>query len=228
MNQLSKYDVIIFDCDGVIFDSNKLKIDAMRESLDSLSIRQDIVEQCCSFFAKNFGKSRFYHVEFFVEHLINVEQGKKKELYQEILDLYANKTRQLYMSSTITPHCIDLLDDIRVPKFIASGSEEGELRWVFEKRGLSKQFDAIYGSPTSKSDNVRKIIESGHFKTPLMVGDALSDLDAAISNGIDFLGYLPFSNVREELEKKASECGFVCISDWPELSHINSSIGIQE
>ena len=60
MNQLSKYDVIIFDCDGVIFDSNKLKIDAMRESLDSLSIRQDVVEQCCSFFAKNFGKSRLW------------------------------------------------------------------------------------------------------------------------------------------------------------------------
>ena len=29
------YDTIIFDCDGVILDSNELKIDAMREALNN-------------------------------------------------------------------------------------------------------------------------------------------------------------------------------------------------
>ena len=32
---LNKYDLCIFDCDGVIFDSNDLKIQAMEEVLKS-------------------------------------------------------------------------------------------------------------------------------------------------------------------------------------------------
>jgi len=65
MRRFSDYDLLIFDCDGVILDSNTLKIDAMRSALTEFDITTEEANRCALFFAENFGKSRFYHVDYY-------------------------------------------------------------------------------------------------------------------------------------------------------------------
>ena len=67
MHQLSKYDVYIFDCDGVIFNSNQLKIKAMKNSLEANFSDSHLIKQCLNYFQLNFGKSRFHHIEHFLK-----------------------------------------------------------------------------------------------------------------------------------------------------------------
>ncbi|EIA1556608.1 HAD family hydrolase, partial [Vibrio parahaemolyticus] len=88
-----------------------------------------------------------------------------------------------------------------------------ELREVFVKRKLAQYFTLILGSPTAKADNVATILKESS-GAALMIGDALSDFHAAKENNIDFLGYLPYSNVKEELESLSKSEGFNILRSW--------------
>ena len=74
--------------------------------------------------------------------------------------------------------------------FVVSGTPESELGLILERRGMRGYFDAWYGAPVSKADNVRTLLEV-HGLAPdrcLMFGDALADLEGAAANGVPFLG----------------------------------------
>ena len=106
-----KYDTIIFDCDGVILDSNDLKIEAMREALYLANVMPHDIKLCCDYFKNNFGKSRYHHVQYFIEHIIeNANEG----IYSQVLDIYSVKCEELYLSAEITPGFMIRLDKLRV------------------------------------------------------------------------------------------------------------------
>jgi phosphoglycolate phosphatase-like HAD superfamily hydrolase len=220
MNRLPKTDIVIFDCDGVIFDSNSLKIQAMRESLELLKFDKALVDDCCDFFSSNFGKSRYFHVRHFVENLLPLEQHKYEGYYEKILNEYAKRCKILYLEASLTPGIENFLISLDAKCYIASGSDECELKGVFKARDLSPYFSGVFGSPNAKTQIVRRIIEENKGATCLMIGDASSDLSAALDNGIDFCAYVPFSNVRDSLIKETQLQGFAFVDSWDELSFI--------
>lgn len=77
MHLIYNYELYIFDCDGVILNSNALKIVAMKEALLALSFSAGKVAECVEYFSKNFGKSRFHHIKYFIENILHVENEKK-------------------------------------------------------------------------------------------------------------------------------------------------------
>ena len=214
MRQLSEYNVYIFDCDGVILDSNSLKIKAMENSLMSLSFSDAEVSECVSYFAKNFGKSRFHHIEYFIENILSIDCQRKREVKIKILESYSSQCKELYLTADLTPGILDFMRGLDGDKYVASGSEQSELREVFDKRGLTSFFRGIYGSPELKSNLVKYILENYETHQAIMFGDAVSDVVAAQDNNIDFIGYLPFSNVKKEMENKANKLGFRLIHNW--------------
>ncbi|MBB1354748.1 HAD family hydrolase [Pseudoalteromonas sp. SR45-5] len=125
--------------------------------------------------------------------------------------------KSLYLQAELTPGFIDFITQLKGKKFIASGSEQQELRDVFNARGLDSYFDEIYGSPTKKSDLVANILDITKASNAIMFGDAVSDLEAANINNIDFIGYLPFSNVKEKLVSLADKRSYKVIEQWSEL-----------
>ena len=50
---IDKYEIVIFDCDGVIFDTNNLKINAFKTSPSNFSDHH--INEFLAYFAKNFG-----------------------------------------------------------------------------------------------------------------------------------------------------------------------------
>ncbi|WP_104025087.1 HAD family hydrolase [Vibrio hyugaensis] len=208
--QFKGYETIIFDCDGVILDSNNLKIEAMRNALHSAHVPDIEAERCCEYFKANFGKSRFYHVRYFIDHLI---ADRYDGLYESVLNYYSRQCEELYLTAEITPNFLSAITDCTARLYVASGSAQDELRKVFQQRNLDQYFDLILGSPTTKSDNVATILAQSKGKA-LMIGDAVSDYLAAENNSIDFLGYLPFSNVKEELEHLSKNNGFPILRSW--------------
>jgi phosphoglycolate phosphatase-like HAD superfamily hydrolase len=217
MQSLSDYDVYIFDCDGVILDSNQLKIDAMRAALSSVVSDGEKIEKCIDYFRNNFGKSRFHHIEVFVDDFLGFDKKNTGSMSEILLNAYSSKCKTLYLSAELTPGFIEFIDGLNGPKYVASGSEQGELRDVFRKRGLDIYFEQVFGSPVRKPKLISDILSIESTNKAVMFGDALSDLDAAIDNGISFIAYLPFSNVKKLLANKAGKYNFTKIDDWKEL-----------
>ena len=84
MPLLKRYEVYIFDCDGVIFDSNQLKIDAMRKALNKQFDNARLVTMCLDYFSHNFGKSRFHHIDHFLNSILTFPSGNKNLIEQKI------------------------------------------------------------------------------------------------------------------------------------------------
>ncbi|MEZ9357186.1 HAD family hydrolase [Vibrio breoganii] len=211
------YDIFIFDCDGVILDSNQLKIEAMKIALKDISECNSEINSCIEYFRNNFGSSRFHHVEYFINDIFLLSGVEKDIAYEKILRNYSSQCKELYLEAELTPGIQSVLEKINGSIYIASGSEQEELREVFNRRGLTKYFNQIYGSPTSKVDLVRGILQKDDSKKAVMFGDAFSDMRAAEDNGIDFVAYLPYSNVKTELLRKSQIEGFVAINSWEEI-----------
>jgi phosphoglycolate phosphatase-like HAD superfamily hydrolase len=217
MRPIASYHIYIFDCDGVILDSNQLKIDAMEKALLSIVTDIEKVSLCVDYFRNNFGKSRFHHVDVFVEDILNLAGNEKLSIKEFILQGYSSQCKALYLSAKLTPGFIGFISSLQGKKYIASGSEQQELREVFKARNLAAYFDDIFGSPAKKSDLVANILESDKQRNAIMFGDAISDLEAANNSEIDFIGYLPFSNVSSKLEALSIEHGHQTINKWSEI-----------
>ncbi|MFH4530047.1 HAD family hydrolase [Vibrio diabolicus] len=209
-----KYQIYIFDCDGVILDSNKLKIEAMKNALEAHFSDQNLIDECIEYFRLNFGKSRFHHVSYFLNDILEIEIEKKDTLEKNILSAFSKQCHILYLSADITPGFIDFISRCKGKRYVASGSEEKELRDVLSIRGLDVYFDGIFGSPTPKAKLIEKILKLENMGEAVMFGDAVSDLEAAKINKIDFVFYSPYSNVSEILSELSLKDGFSILRAW--------------
>jgi|TARA_B110000503_G_C7127569_1_gene405365 phosphoglycolate phosphatase-like HAD superfamily hydrolase len=217
MRQFKDYDVIIFDCDGVILDSNTLKITAMRNALTESILTPAEVNKCTTFFAENFGKSRFYHVDYFVEHLITIENSTIEKFKHDLLFSYSQQCKSLYLFANKTPFISELLIKCSVSKYVASGSEQQELKDVFQQRQLDCYFKDILGSPEKKVTHVTNILSKNPSSKAVMIGDAVSDLEAAKDNYIDFIFYSPYSNVEEKMRALCHQFNYRIIDSFEEV-----------
>lgn len=216
MHPIFNYDIYIFDCDGVILDSNALKVQAMKEALEALSFKPALVTECADYFANNFGKSRFHHVAHFVNNLLELRNEEKAAIEEKILCYFSEQCKSLYLTAELTPGFLDLIQKLPGKKFVASGSEQSELRTVFEKRGLDEYFVDIFGSPTPKTQLLYNILQNHSYTRALMIGDAVSDFEASCINNIDFICYIPFSNVGNRMITLAISHGFKVLECWPD------------
>ena len=214
MPQLSNYEVYIFDCDGVILDSNQLKIEAMKNALEAHFLSPRQIEQCVSYFRYNFGKSRFHHVAHFLDSFLSVAPEQKAEIERQILESFSKQCRTLYLLADLTPGFITFIKQCQGKKYVASGSEQGELRDVFAERGLDKYFDGVFGSPMPKAELIKHILEQEQNTNAVMFGDAESDMLSAHQNEIDFVFYTPYSNVKDKMLEQCSLHQHLVIADF--------------
>ena len=69
-------------------------------------------------------------------------------------------------------------------------AKQGKNVIIVEKRKLSKYFKQVYGSPLSKTEIIMKIKKINNFdlKKSLLVGDSITDYNAAVKTQTNFLG----------------------------------------
>ena len=207
---------IIFDCDGVLFDSNRLKTQAFREILADYP--EADVEEFITYHKTHGGISRYVKLRYFLTEILqtSVDEAQLAVLLRE----FGHACRRLYQKALLTPGCITLLTKLygQIPLYIASGSDEAELRQVFEERELAHFFNGIYGSPKTKSDCIAEISSNlGSATKILLVGDAQSDWKAARQANLSFIFMAGFSDAADFMCKKAQTENFPVISTLEEL-----------
>ena len=75
--------------------------------------------------------------------------------------------------------------------FIASGSDEEELKYICASHEINNYFTSINGSPKHKNLIVQELKSEFTFsrRDTILVGDSMNDFEAAQLNDIEFFGY---------------------------------------
>jgi phosphoglycolate phosphatase-like HAD superfamily hydrolase len=194
---LQKYKSIVFDCDGVVLDSNQIKTDAYFRTAKNLGATDAQARSLVDYHVKLGGISRYHKFDYYLREIIH--QPVTDHAITVLLDEFSRELEVGLMGCDVAEGLVTLRD--ATPKanwMILSGGDQQEIRTLFTKRDLAKYFDAgLFGSPDNKDIVLAREIAAGNLQFPaLFIGDSKYDYEAATKAGLDF----------------------VFLSDWTEVS----------
>lgn len=185
MRTLTEYRTLIFDCDGVLLDSNRVKTDAFYQA--ALPFGEEAANALVNYHVVNGGVSRYRKFEYFLGEIVKHEN---MEPLNELLSRYAERVREGLLTCRVAEGLRELRSALPNSNWmIVSGGDQGELREVFESRGLSHYFNGgIFGSPTDKQEILSREIKCSNLVLPaVFLGDSRYDYESAMKSGLDFV-----------------------------------------
>ncbi len=216
---IDNYDNYIFDCDGVILDSNNIKTESFQMCL--LDEDEDQRKSFMEYHRLNTGVSRY---EKFQNYFVNI---KKESNYRDKLDFFLKKfsfiLKNALLESLLTEGTTELLDLLMKKNknlYVVSASDEKELLDLFKQRKLTKYFNKILGSPKNKIENINYLKKTRQIsQKTVFFGDSRSDYQAALHFSFDFI-YLKKYSLWEVPADIANNKDFMEISDFSKLKII--------
>lgn len=200
---LAKYKTIVFDCDGVVLNSNKAKVQAYfdvakRTGGSDADARAFVHHHVTKGSFPRNGKIEYYLKEI-VKQPITIEVVQKYlEAFEDILDkslMQCEIAPALPALKAATPQAAWML---------LSGGDQAELRRVFPRRNiegfnLAQMFEAgIFGGPDQKDEVLAREIADGNVQLPaLFLGDSKYDHQAATKAGLDFVFLSDWTEVKD-------------------------------
>ena len=195
---IEQYKTIVFDCDGVVLNSNQTKIDAYfavaKKMGGSDAQAQAFVDNHVAkgSFPRN-GKIEYYLTEIVKQPVTETTMQQYMLAFEDVLDvtlMQCEIAAGLDALKAATPQAKWML---------LSGGDQAELRRVFPKRDLAHLFEAgIFGGPNTKDDVLSREKTNGNLQLPaLFVGDSKYDHQAASRAGLQFVFLSDWTEVRD-------------------------------
>jgi phosphoglycolate phosphatase-like HAD superfamily hydrolase len=179
---------LIFDCDGVILDSVPVKTRAFARLAEPYGAQAR--DRLVMYHAVHGGVSRYRKFEWFFQEILG--RGITSRESAEWGRLFADYALDELRSCGLIAGAQEVLDAWRgrLPLFVCSGAPQEELRLILRERRLEDYFEGIHGSPPAKAQLLAKIVAGTGLppETALMVGDAVTDREAAEYAGTRFYG----------------------------------------
>ena len=223
MTELSAYASIVFDCDGVVLNSNRIKTEAFRAA--ALPYGEAAAAELVAYHASNGGISRYVKFTRFLETIVpEYAPGREGPDLENLLKAYAGSVRTGLMNCAVA----EGLDELRAATpgarwLIVSGGDQNELREIFAARGLAAYFDGgIFGSPDTKDTILGRELATGSIRKPaLFLGDSRYDFQASRAAGLDFLfvtGWTELANWPDFVRRNN-------LSNVRSISHLSRKVG---
>ena len=182
-------EIIIYDFDGVICDSVNIKTEAFVELYQSYG--KGVQEAVKEYHLAHGGISRYEKFRYFQSVLLR--ESVNQQQIDALADQFSLLVKQKVIASKYIPGVIDFLKVNKGKKqFVCTGTPQNEIEDIVEKKGIKALFDEVYGSPKTKIEIIKIILEK-HSVSPkdcLFFGDAMTDYDAAKACSIPFIGIL--------------------------------------
>ncbi|MDO9282364.1 MAG: HAD-IA family hydrolase [Methylotenera sp.] len=185
---LKKYKSIVFDCDGVVLDSNVVKTEAYFRTAKNLGATDIQAQALVDYHVKLGGISRYHKFEWYLREVL--QQPVTDVAIQALLDEFARELEVGLMECPIAEGIPALREATSgVNWMILSGGDQQEIRTLFAKRNLSHFFNAgLFGSPDNKDTVLAREKSNGNLQLPaLFIGDSKYDYEAATRAGLDFV-----------------------------------------
>jgi phosphoglycolate phosphatase-like HAD superfamily hydrolase len=177
---------IVFDFDGVILESLDIKTEAFVALFADYPGRQKEIR---AYHLDNIGVSRYVKFEHITRDILGLaySEADRERLGAEFVRL----THERILVCPAVPGAKELLAWLRGRslRIVASGTPEEELLQIVRERELTEWFDEVWGTPRTKPEILRDVLTSHALAAPdaIMVGDGMSDYEAARQAGIRFL-----------------------------------------
>ncbi|SFO72993.1 Phosphoglycolate phosphatase, HAD superfamily [Ectopseudomonas composti] len=213
MQSLSQYATLIFDCDGVLLDSNAVKTRAFGEVTERYGM--EISSAFVDYHVRNGGVSRYQKFRYLFSDLLRRQPHVQEA--EQLLQAYADKVREGLLTCAVADGLAELRE-VTAPSgwLVASGGDQQELRQIFQMRELTAYFDhGIHGSPAPKNQILQDALSIGKIQLPaLFIGDSRFDHVCAKQAGLDFVFVYRWSEFPEWQEycRRESVASFEDIS----------------
>lgn len=175
------------DCDGVIFDVNEAKHRAFAAAVDAYPA--EAREQLVAHQAQTGGVSRYDRFRWFFTEVVAVQDVDAA--VDEAVTRFSAITRRAYDELSPHPEALRFAERRGGAEsvYVVSGSDQSELRAIFEEHGIRERFAAVLGSPKRKAEHFRQVlVQRGvNPRDALMIGDGSGDWKAAREVGIPFV-----------------------------------------
>jgi len=194
MINYNKIETIVFDCDGVILDSNRIKTEAFYEIGKQFS--EEAGERLADYHIRNGGESRYKKFNYLIENILKKEPSIKE--VERLSKIFAKITVHNVLNCTIAERIYELRKKTINKKWlVVSGSDQEELREIFKVRGLNSLSDGgIFGSPDTKDTILKREIDSGNIsKSSLFIGDSITDFKASKNANMEFIFLSKWSGI---------------------------------
>lgn len=184
-----KLDAIIFDFDGVLVESVDVKTQAFAALYAHYGER--VVAAVKTYHLRHGGMSRFDKFRHFQTSIL----GEPPLSEQQLADLAAAFSELVVdrvVAAPMVAGARQFLDDCRERQrlYVVSGTPTAELGDIVARRGLQPYFAGIWGSPSTKAQNIAALLGAEGLRAGrcVMIGDAMTDLEGASANAVPFLG----------------------------------------
>lgn len=186
------YQALIFDFDGVLADSVDIKTEAFRRIYAAHG--DDVVDRVVEHHRIHGGVSRTEKIRYCHREFLGVEIGIEEAA--ALVARFGELVEQAVSTCDEIPGAEAALQAWHArgtSLYVASGTPQPELRRVIAARGLMPYFADVRGTPPEKEETVREIVLMGGYDPAncLMVGDSITDYDAAAGANMPFLGCVP-------------------------------------
>tara|TARA_B110000259_G_scaffold95161_1_gene110163 strand:- start:9287 stop:9940 length:654 start_codon:yes stop_codon:yes gene_type:complete len=194
---LKKYNTIIFDCDGVILNSNFQKIEAYRNTAISYGASKIQAEDLVSYHVSLTGISRNIKFKYFLKEIMGehvIDSSMKK-----LVDTLNIEVITLLKNCEVASGIEKLKSHTKKSTWmVASGGDQEELRFLFKEKGIASFFEGgIYGSPSSKHQIVEEKMKNKNFLPTLFLGDSLYDIQTAQKYKLDFIFIYGWTDLKD-------------------------------
>jgi phosphoglycolate phosphatase-like HAD superfamily hydrolase len=180
------YQSLVFDCDGVVLDSNRVRAQAFYNC--ALPYGEQYAEALRNYHILHGGVSRYVKFEVLLRDMVGVPVTE--EAMQALLFNFTTEATRGLLKCEIAPGLEALRKATPQASWIlVSGADQNELRDVFAQRGIAGWFDGgIFGSPLNKDQILARELASGNCRKPgVFFGDSRYDHLAASRVGLDFV-----------------------------------------
>ena len=186
MFKINKNNLILFDCDGVVLNSNQIKSEAFFNVAAEYNTSSafDLVE----YNKKNGGLSRYKKFQYYLEKILPKYANLKLDS-NKLAIKFGEQVKKALLKCEISPYLFELKNKYPDTNWaIISGGDQSELRYIFNERKLSYLFNmGIWGSPSSKFEIVENNFRSCLKSKILYLGDSKLDHEVAKYYNFDFI-----------------------------------------
>lgn len=199
IQEMAKYDIILFDLDGTLTDPKMEMLTSASYALRQFGIDSPDEQKLMKFLSDPL-------LQCFEEHF-GMTQQQADEAFEHYWQFSVTTGVRNNKPFVGVPELLDELHSMGKTMCIATARQTENAKLVLESCGLDKYFKIILGASEDLSRRTKKMIifdvlsdlPDYDDKPVVMVGDRVSDITGAYANGIDSIGVTYSLEVHDEL-----------------------------
>jgi len=198
MRDIQEYKTIVFDCDGVLLNSNKTKVQAYYDVAKAMGGTDKQAQAFVDYHIAQGSFPRNGKIKYYLEHIVQEEETPA--LMRRYLNTFDEILAESLMQCELAEGLVELKTHTSQAKWmVLSGGDQVGLRDIFERRDLRQYFECgIFGGPEIKEDVLAREKASANIQFPaLFVGDSKYDHQASTSAGLDFIFLSDWTEVKD-------------------------------